>query len=80
MPGGVISSVPKKETTNAGPYLQFDGERFYSSGRAVSNVADRFTRAGDINGHIVYREVKGNPKTIYVESVPGGPLAPYSRR
>lgn len=80
IPSGVISSVPTRETTNAGAYLQFEGNRYFSSGRAVVPNAERFSRVGDANGASVYREMKGNAKTIFVESVPSGPLAPYTQK
>lgn len=85
VPAGVITSVPKLETTNAGAYVQFDGARYYSSGRAMPNQAGRFTRVGGLNGSGVYREEKGreekgSAKTIYVESVPGGLIAPYTQK
>lgn len=80
VPQGVIRDVPRRETTNAGAYLVFDGARHYSSGRAVVPNADRFARAGESRGAVVYREVRGDARTVYVEAVPGGPLAPYTRR
>ncbi|MGE3512488.1 MAG: hypothetical protein AB7N65_26800 [Vicinamibacterales bacterium] len=80
VPSGPITAVPRRETLNAGAYLTFDGVRYFSSGRAVAPNADRFTRIGGINGSGVFREEQGRPTTIYVESVPGGPLAPYTRR
>lgn len=80
LPAGVVNRVPARETTNSGPFLLFDGARYFSSGRAVSFNAERFTRIGVLNGTAVFREVKGNAQTIFVESVPGGPIAPYTRR
>jgi len=80
VPQGVVRETPRRETTNAGPFLVFEGARHYSSGRAVVPSVERFTRAGEQGGAAVFREVKGDAKTIYVESVPGGALAPYTRR
>jgi hypothetical protein len=79
-PAPVIRSVPTRETTNAGAFVQFQGTRFYTSGRAVVHDAERFVQAGAVNGAAVFRELKGNDRTIFVEVVPGGALAPYSRR
>lgn len=80
VPTAVIRSVPSRETMNAGAYLEFDGERHFSAGRAVQADPIRFVRVGGINSASVFRDPKGDPKTIYVESVPGGLLAPYARR
>ena len=80
-PGTVIRQVPTRETTNAGAYVEFEGVRYYSSGRAVRPQADQFAQAGAVKGAAVFREVRGGDrKTIYVEAVPGGALAPYTRR
>jgi hypothetical protein len=76
----VIRSVPVRETTNAGAFVQFEDVRYYSSGRAVVNDAAQFSRAGEVKGAAVYRQVNGDPRTIFVEAVPGGGLAPYTRR
>jgi hypothetical protein len=80
VPGAVITAVPRRDTTNAGAYVQFEGARYVSSGRAVVATGDRFVRIGDSGGAAVYREGKGRSQTIYLEAVPGGPLAPYTRR
>lgn len=80
VPPGVVREVPRRETTNAGAFVVFDGVRYYSAGRAVVPGGGRFTRAGEQRGAVVFREVSGDVRTIYVEAVPGGPLAPYTRR
>ncbi|MBM3772311.1 MAG: hypothetical protein FJW27_13720 [Acidimicrobiia bacterium] len=78
-PSGVIRSVPRRDTTNVGAYFSFEGARYVASGRAVRRDVDRFTRIGGIHDLAVFREIKGDPNTIYIESVPGGLLTPYSR-
>jgi hypothetical protein len=77
-----VTAVPgaRRETTNSGAYVHFDGTRFYTTGRAVSHSADRFARVGEIAGAPVYREIGGPTGTIFVEAVPGGLLAPYAQR
>lgn len=79
IPDGVITTIPKRDTTNAGAYFRFDGSRYFASGRAVRQDVERFTRIGGIISLAVFREIKGDPDTIYIESVPGGLLAPYTR-
>jgi hypothetical protein len=76
----IVRTVPPSETTNAGAFVEFEGARYFSSGKAQVNNPDRFTRVGEARGASVYREVKGAAQTIYVEAVPGGALAPYTRR
>lgn len=78
-PTGVITTIPKRDTTNAGAYFRFDGSRYVASGRAVRQNVERFARIGGINNLAVFREIKGDPNTIYIESVPGGLLAPFTR-
>lgn len=80
IPLGVITAVPRRETTNAGAFVSFDDQRYFAAGRAVVNSAERFIRVGGLNQAGVYRELRGDARTIYVESVPGGLLAPYTRK
>jgi len=75
----VIRTVPRRETTNAGVYVDFAGAHHYSSGRVVTHDEAKFTRIGELGGAAVYREAGGSEKTIYIEVVPDGPLAPYTR-
>jgi hypothetical protein len=76
----VIRSIPQRETTNAGPYVDFAGAHYYSSGKAVVHDSAKFTRLGDLGGAALYREIGGSEKTIHVQVVPEGALAPYTRR
>lgn len=78
-PSGVITSIPRRDTTNVGAYFNFEGARYVASGRAVRQDVQRFARVGGINDLAVFREIKGDSNTIYIESVPGGLLAPYTR-
>lgn len=80
VPTGVIRTLPQRESTNAGAFVLFDGARYYSSGRVVLPNAERFSRIGDHRGAGIYRELKGDERTVFVESVPDGPLAPYTRK
>jgi len=80
-PAQVIRQVPTRETTNAGAYVEFEGVRYYTAGRAVRNQPDVFTRVGEVRGANVFRATRGaDRRTIFVEAVPGGALAPYARR
>lgn len=79
-PAVVIREVPRRESTNAGAFIEFEGLRHYTSGKAVRNDAQRFVRAGELRGAAVFRESRGDRRTVFVEVVPGGALAPYSRR
>jgi hypothetical protein len=75
----VIHTVPRRETTNAGLYVDFAGAHYYSSGKVVTNEAAKFTKIGELGGAAVFREISGSDKTIHVEVVADGPLAPYTR-
>jgi hypothetical protein len=76
----VIRTIPQRETTNAGLYVDFAGAHHYSSGKAVAHDESRFTKLGEIGGAPVFRELGGPERTIHVEAVPDGLLAPYTRR
>jgi len=79
-PPAVSAPRQPRETTNAGAFIHFRGVRYYTSGRAVTHDIQRFARVGEIKGAAVYSEGGGSDKTIFVEVVSGGPLAPYTRR
>jgi hypothetical protein len=80
VPSVAIGRTAPRDTTNAGAFVQYEGARYFSSGKASVNDASRFTRVGEMGGASVYRDLKGDARTIYIESVPGGALAPYTRR
>lgn len=69
-----------RETTNAGAYILFKGARYFTSGRAVTHDIQRFARIGDVGSAAVYSESGGADDTVFIEVVPGGPLAPYTKR
>jgi hypothetical protein len=75
----VIRAVPRRETTNAGIYVDFAGAHHYSSGKAVKQDEAKFTRIGELGGAAVFRELGGSEKTIHVAAVADGLLAPYTR-
>jgi hypothetical protein len=65
---------------NLGVWLQFNGARWYASGRAESFSPDRFEPAGDYEGFSVYRDKTRNDGRIWIAVVTDGPLAPYANR
>jgi hypothetical protein len=60
-----------------GAWIQFDGRRWVSDGRAVGLTAD-FTTVGDYRGFPVYRR-GSDTTTIYLVSVPGL-VVPYKQK
>ncbi len=74
-----IESVPRPES-NAGIWIEFNGERWYSAGQAVDYDANRFDPAGSHSGFPVYRERGASGDRIYVTIVQDGPVAPFERR
>jgi hypothetical protein len=79
-PGSLlIQSIPAPRS-NAGVWLEFNGARWFSAGRAVPNRGDTFVRIGTFRGSPVYRNIRSQGSEIYVPSVADGPLAPYTRR
>lgn len=76
MPGRIDSVVPPKGVN--GIWVNYDGERWFSSGKAVDFDAAHFTKIGEYYGFPVYQR-SGDPSTIYIPSTPGR-VAKYSRR
>jgi hypothetical protein len=80
---GVVT-IGAPDTTSPGEpsglWIDFNGARWYSAGRALEYDAGRFERAGDYRGFAVYRDRSGPADRIYVSTVAGGPLAPFERR
>lgn len=71
----------RRPTGNDGVWIEFEGARWFSSGRAESYNADRFQPVGSYRGFVVYRDTMGDRgDPIFVTVVPDGPLAPYTRR
>ena len=59
-------------------WINFDGRRWYASGKAIEYEAWALEEIGTYDGWTVYRR-NGDPSVIYVPSVPGM-LSPYKRR
>jgi hypothetical protein len=64
-----------------GVFIEFENQRWFSSGEPVTLDPARFTRVGDYRGFPVYRQ-NGDPTSIYVVVAAETPslLAPYSTR
>jgi hypothetical protein len=75
----LVQSIPAPRS-NAGIWLEFNGARWYSAGKAVPHIADKFVRIGSYRGWPVYRDTTRRNSEIYIPSVAGGPLAPFVRR
>jgi hypothetical protein len=75
----IITAVRPSSTGN-GVWVDFNGERWYSSGSAVSFSPDRFQPVGEYRGFPVYRDTTGGDDEIWVSVVKDGPLAPYKRQ
>jgi hypothetical protein len=58
-------------------WVQFDGRRWYADGPTLVYSPNAFTRIGTYHGFPVYRR-DGDTTRVYIPSVAGGPLAPYS--
>jgi hypothetical protein len=65
---------------NLGVWLEFNGARWYASGRAESFSPDRFEPAGDYQGFPVYRDKTRDDGRIWISVVNDGPVAPYANR
>jgi hypothetical protein len=91
LPRVPIATAGRDDTTESRPvttvlpptganaiWIEYDGERWYASGRSIAYDASRLSRIGSYYGWAVYT-LKGDANTIYVPTIPGR-LAPYSRR
>lgn len=81
---GRTAPAPVRPVTTALPptglnsiWIEFDGRRWYGSGKSIAYVASRLNEVGSYRGWTVYA-LKGeeSAKRIYIPSVPGR-LAPY---
>jgi hypothetical protein len=70
---------PPAAKGTSGIFIDFDGARWYSSGRPVS-FSSLFQPVGSYDGFVVYRLKTDHHDRIWVPVVAGGPLAPYSKR
>jgi hypothetical protein len=72
--------LPPRVRGSNGVWLEFNGNRWYSAGAAVSFRPERFVPIGAYRGFPVYRDTTGDPDRIWVSVVQDGPLAPYEKR
>jgi hypothetical protein len=72
-----VSTLNPPTGTN-GVWINFDGRRWFSAGKAIDYDAASLTLVGTYRGWSVYRR-NGDPATIYVPGVPGK-LSPYKAR
>ncbi len=78
---GVVSVAPSQRTSDGdGLWIEYEGARWFSAGRAVDYDPARFEPAGMYRGFQVYRERSGFGNRIYVTVAHDGPLAPFDRR
>lgn len=75
-PGGVSTLNPP--TGLNGLWINFDGRRWFSAGKAIGYDAATLTRVGTYHGWNVYTR-NGDRTTIYIPAVPGK-LSPYKVR
>ena len=78
-----VTPAPRVTTLNPptgvnGVWINFDGRRWFSAGKAIDYDAASLTRVGTYRGWNVYTR-NGDPTTIYVPAIPGK-LSPYKRR
>ena len=68
----------RRPETNDGIWVDFDGRRWILAGRPVAFESSQFERAGELDGHAVYRR-RGEADLIFVEGGEKG-VAPYRLR
>jgi hypothetical protein len=80
-PLGPLTSALRPTGLNAF-YIQFNGQRYYSTGPAIALEQSGLTRTGDYHGFPVYVSANNPGTTIYVPvaNAAGGLVAPYSTR
>jgi len=69
----------RRPESNDGVWLEYDGSRYYSRGKAVAFDPARFKQIGDYRGFAVFRTNGGSTDEIWVSIVKDGPVAPYKR-
>lgn len=64
-----------------GVFVEYDGQRYFADGPAVSFSEKTFTRVGEYYGFPVFRQ-RGDTKTLYLPPLRGTPtiVAPYRLR
>jgi hypothetical protein len=73
----ILSSVAPRGKN--GIWIDFNDQRYYNTGPAVSYSAARFAPIGMYRGFPVYREMRGRSDEIFVAAEHNGPLTPYRR-
>lgn len=83
--GRVTAAAPAPRVTTLNPptglnrvWINFDGRRWFSAGKAIDYDPATLTRIGTYRGWAVYTR-NGDATTIYVPAVPGK-LSPYKAR
>jgi hypothetical protein len=74
-----LVAPPRPKNQPNGIYIEFGGAKWYGSGRPVSN-SSLFEEVGTYSGLPVYRLKTDHRDRVWVPVVPGGLLAPYSKR
>jgi hypothetical protein len=79
-PGQVTVETIPRPTGNEGVWINYEGARWYHSGKPARYTAERFVPFGSYRGFPVFKELNGSPNVVYVTNVPDGPLVPYAKR
>ena len=74
-PAATSIATLRRPESNDGIWVDFDGRRWILAGRTMPLEPSHFERAGDINGHPVYRR-PGQTEVIYVDGGDTG-VAPF---
>ena len=61
-------------------WVDFEGQRWYTAGRAMRFDQARFQRVGELKGLPVYRDRAVDTGRVYVTIMPDGFVAPFARR
>lgn len=81
--GGRAAGTPQRQATAASRldvWVDFDGQRWYSAGRAMRFDNGRFQQVGEMRGLPVYRDRAVDTGRVYVTIMPDGLVAPFARR
>jgi hypothetical protein len=74
-PAATSIATLRRPESNDGIWVDFDGRRWILAGRTMPLEPSHFERAGEINGHAVYRR-PGQTDVIYVDGGDTG-VAPF---
>jgi len=72
-----VESIPRPYA-NRGIWIEFGGRIWLAAGAGGPSWSGRFDQIGTYHGFPVYQQ-PGQTDQIYIPSVPGGPVARYSR-